>query len=149
MELQQDATVTNKYRWDDDQCTWQWSWQWSWTNIGGRETGELDILSNLLHHISPSSGKKDGWLWSWTTYGTFSVKVLTSVLDEIVIDHCGITTLESPLVPKKVNILMWRARRNFLPTRLQVALRRVSIQSVSCPLCDNRVEDYDHALLPC
>lgn len=39
-------------------------------------------------------------------------------------------------MPRKVNIFMWRTRKNLFSTRLQVALHGVLIQSLSCLLCD-------------
>lgn len=66
-----------------------------------------------------------------------------------VLDHSDVTTLWSILVPKKVNVIVWRSRRDFLPSKLQLSMKRVSMDSLACSPCRFQVEDRDHALFSC
>ena len=47
-------------------------------------------------------------------------------------------------VPIKINIFTWRARRDCLPTRLNLIQRGISLESVSCPICCASEEDVSH-----
>lgn len=131
-----------KVLWDEGKAKWVWTWR---HQPCGREAGELLEFSNMLNSVSLVTDRKDGWPWSWNTDGSFSMKVLSSLLNAVQADHSAINTLWSKLVPKKVNLFMWRTRRNFIPTRVQLSLRGSSLQS--CSLIG--MEDCGHALLSC
>ena len=44
---------------------------------------------------------------------------------------------------------MWRARRDCLPTRHNLAHKGVSLESLSCPICSSETEDIHHLLFSC
>ncbi|GJW67783.1 RNA-directed DNA polymerase, eukaryota [Tanacetum coccineum] len=46
--------------------------------------------------------------------------------------------------PFKVNIFSWRARRDRLPTRVNLSRRGVLLDSHLCPLCNAAMEDVQH-----
>lgn len=56
-------------------------------------------------------------------------------------------TLWSKLVPKKVNIFVWRAQRGRLPVRVELDRRGVDLDAVLCPSCNNFVESCAHSLV--
>lgn len=125
-------------------------WQWTWRHARrGRAATELDEFLQLIQWVKPAFSTDDGWLWSWAGDGNFSVKVVSSVLDNAVSEIPQFSPIWSSLVPKKVNIFMWRARRCLLPCRLQLALRGLQIDNLYCPICNSAVEELDHALLAC
>ncbi|XP_071738700.1 uncharacterized protein [Rutidosis leptorrhynchoides] len=53
------------------------------------------------------------------------------------------------LFQKKVEVFVWRARRNRLPVLSELDKRGIDLHSVLCPLCDDEVETVNHALLSC
>lgn len=53
------------------------------------------------------------------------------------------------LYKKKINLFMWHARRSFLPCLLQLAMKGISVPTISCPLCVEFTKDVDHALFKC
>ncbi|GJW04928.1 DNA-directed DNA polymerase [Tanacetum coccineum] len=50
-------------------------------------------------------------------------------------------------IPKKVNICMWRASLDRLPTRTNLSYRAVDLPSSNCPMCSNAPEEIDHCNL--
>nr|GEU97638.1 RNA-directed DNA polymerase, eukaryota [Tanacetum cinerariifolium] len=52
-------------------------------------------------------------------------------------------------IPIKVNVFSWRARRDCLPTRVQLIRRGVPLESTNCPLCRSCEEDIHHVLFRC
>lgn len=52
-------------------------------------------------------------------------------------------------IPLKINVFAWKARRHFLPTRVNLACRGIELESYSCPLCSAAEEDINHILFGC
>ncbi|GKB58621.1 RNA-directed DNA polymerase, eukaryota, partial [Tanacetum coccineum] len=71
--------------------------------------------------------------WQWHRH-----QLLVAVEDEFQ----GVT-------PIKVNIFAWRARRDCLPTRVNLMHRGVDLTTSNCPICHEFEEDINHILLSC
>ncbi|GKE41515.1 ribosomal protein L7Ae/L30e/S12e/Gadd45, partial [Tanacetum coccineum] len=52
-------------------------------------------------------------------------------------------------IPIKVNVFSWRARRDRLPTRVNLSRRGVLLDSHMCPLCNAAMEDVQHVFFRC
>ncbi|GJZ19505.1 RNA-directed DNA polymerase, eukaryota [Tanacetum coccineum] len=52
-------------------------------------------------------------------------------------------------IPIKVNVFSWRARRDRLPTRVNLSRRGVLLDSHLCPLCTAAMEDVQHVFFRC
>ncbi|GJX99709.1 RNA-directed DNA polymerase, eukaryota [Tanacetum coccineum] len=52
-------------------------------------------------------------------------------------------------IPIKVNVFSWRARRDWLPTRVNLSRRGVLLDSHLCPLCNAAMEDVQHVFFRC
>ncbi|GJX31581.1 RNA-directed DNA polymerase, eukaryota, reverse transcriptase zinc-binding domain protein [Tanacetum coccineum] len=76
--------------------------------------------------------------------GDFSVKEVRNVIDELYLPSQSESTRWVKVVPIKINIFAWRARRDCLPTRSNLIRRGVSLESSSCPLCLTGEEDVHH-----
>ncbi|KAD2394189.1 hypothetical protein E3N88_41166 [Mikania micrantha] len=61
----------------------------------------------------------------------------------------GVTTELNKLVPKKVNILSWRAELGKIPTRSVLRIKNINIGSLTCKLCDKAEETIDHLFTAC
>ncbi|XP_071714654.1 uncharacterized protein [Rutidosis leptorrhynchoides] len=91
---------------------------WGWSRVPfGRALGELDELNQLLSsHVSKGDGP-DAWRWGGSTSGRFTTNILSeSVTTKLL--HAGTNvfeTLRNNLVPKKVEVFVWRARKRRLP----------------------------------
>ncbi|GJT92828.1 RNA-directed DNA polymerase, eukaryota [Tanacetum coccineum] len=53
------------------------------------------------------------------------------------------------LIPNKVNVLAWWLASNKLPTRFNMSVRGLEIQSMVCPVCHVGVETSDHLFFSC
>ncbi|XP_071708273.1 uncharacterized protein [Rutidosis leptorrhynchoides] len=58
-------------------------------------------------------------------------------------------TLINNLVPTKMGVFIWRARKKRLPVRTELDKRGIDLHSVRCPLCDGDIETVDHILFSC
>ncbi|GJX98461.1 RNA-directed DNA polymerase, eukaryota, reverse transcriptase zinc-binding domain protein [Tanacetum coccineum] len=94
---------------------------------------------------------RDRWKWSLSEDGEFTVKELSRLIEEkiLVSDNGGQEMVWNKLVPKKVNIFVWRALRGRLPVRVELDRRGVDLDSVLCPSCNNIVETCSHSLITC
>ncbi|XP_071705024.1 uncharacterized protein [Rutidosis leptorrhynchoides] len=124
---------------------------WNWVRApSGRTEAELDRLCSLLSSFSFSSSM-DKWSWSLTNNGLFTVKKLSSLIDSQLISPFCLThgTAQNKLVPKKVEIFVWRAQKKRLPVKLELDKRGIDLNSVRCSLCDEDIESVEHSLFSC
>ncbi|XP_071721834.1 uncharacterized protein [Rutidosis leptorrhynchoides] len=83
--------------------------------------------------------------------GLFSVKKLSTIIDEQLLP-CPtqyLETMRNNLVPRKLEIFVWRASKKRIPVRIELDKRGVDLHSVRCPVCDDDVESVDHCLVFC
>ncbi|GJT29739.1 RNA-directed DNA polymerase, eukaryota [Tanacetum coccineum] len=114
---------------------------------GGLEQ-QFSELSSIIHSVSLSSSF-DRWVCSVSSDGDFSVKEVRNVIDELYLPSQSESTRWVKVVPIKINIFAWRARRDCLPTRSNLIRRGVSLESSSCPLCLTGEEDVHHVFFRC
>nr|GEV41033.1 RNA-directed DNA polymerase, eukaryota, reverse transcriptase zinc-binding domain protein [Tanacetum cinerariifolium] len=91
----------------------------------------------------------DKWGWLLGKDGEFTVKELARLIEDKVlhVEGRGQETLWNNLVPKKVNIFMWRALRGRLPVRVELDKSEIDLDSVLCPCCNNMVETSTYSLV--
>ncbi|GKD40065.1 RNA-directed DNA polymerase, eukaryota [Tanacetum coccineum] len=106
----------------------------------GIERQQWSNLSSLLESVilSPS---KDRWFCDLNGEGTFRVKDARSIIDDIFLPFSEVATRWVKYIPMKINIFMWRARLDSIPTRCNLASRGVVLESSLCPLCGLAPED--------
>ncbi|XP_071695547.1 uncharacterized protein [Rutidosis leptorrhynchoides] len=148
LEQNQDARVADRILMYND--TWNANWQWQ-RNPSGRTCGELSSLSNLLNSFNFNCGNIDTWIWSMSSNGKFTVKSLASALDEVVLsgNNNYEETMRNNLIPKKLEIFVWRVTQKRLPVRIELDKRGIHLHTVRCPLCDDDLETVEHSLLFC
>ncbi|XP_071713273.1 uncharacterized protein [Rutidosis leptorrhynchoides] len=95
--------------------------------------------------------EKDQWTWSLSSNGRFAVKLLSGAIDEQILPNISIPieTLRNNLVPKKVEIFVWRALKRRLPVRMELDKKGIDLHSVRCPICDDDMETVEHSLIFC
>nr|GEW01590.1 RNA-directed DNA polymerase, eukaryota [Tanacetum cinerariifolium] len=91
----------------------------------------------------------DRWVSSVSSDGDFSVKEVRNVIDDLSLPTHSESTRWVKGVPIKINIFAWRARRDCLPTRINLIRRGITLESSSCPLCLTGEEDVSHVLFRC
>ncbi|XP_071695612.1 uncharacterized protein [Rutidosis leptorrhynchoides] len=95
--------------------------------------------------------KSDSWEWVGNRKKLFTTKELTKMIKEksLGAGTNALETLRNYLVPKKVEVFIWRARKGRLSARVELDKWGVDLDSVRCPLCDNDIETVGHSLLLC
>ena len=148
LDRRKETSVVERGEWVDN----RWVWVWDWVrNIRGRVSKELEELIGVLQHVLISNNCRDHWKWSLGEDGEFTVKELSRLIEEKILelDIGGQETIWNKLVPKKVNIFVWRALRGRLPVRVELDRRGVDLDSVLCPSCKSFVETCTHSLITC
>nr|GEV91762.1 RNA-directed DNA polymerase, eukaryota, reverse transcriptase zinc-binding domain protein [Tanacetum cinerariifolium] len=113
-----------------------------------QEKEEMESLASLLEGMELKSGP-DGWCWSLESSEKFSVNSLRVKLDEKILSFSHEKTRWNFLVPKKVNILVWRANKDSLAARCNLDKRSIDLHSILCPMSEEDVESLDHLMGRC
>ncbi|GKB75217.1 RNA-directed DNA polymerase, eukaryota, partial [Tanacetum coccineum] len=104
----------------------------------------LHVMDSVTLSLSP-----DRWSCDINGEGTFCVKDIRLLLDDIYLPSLGVETRWVKHVPIKVNVFAWRARLDRLPTRLNLSKRGILTNSIACPICDSAHEDVNHLFFGC
>ncbi|GJW29123.1 RNA-directed DNA polymerase, eukaryota [Tanacetum coccineum] len=120
-------------------------------SIRGRVSRELKELLGVVQYVVVNSNCRDKWRWMLGEDGEFTVKELIRLVEEKIlhVESGGQETLWNNLVPKKVNIFVWRALKGRLSVRVELDRRGIDLDSVLCPSCNNIVETCAHCLVTC
>ncbi|GJW61150.1 RNA-directed DNA polymerase, eukaryota [Tanacetum coccineum] len=114
----------------------------------GVESQQLVDITALLASVSLSSSA-DRWVCDLSGDGEFRVKDVRNLLDNMFLPSFPDATRWIKCIPIKINVFVWRARRDFLPTRVNLSRRGIIVDSISCPLCSSSEEDIHHLLFGC
>ncbi|GKE35419.1 RNA-directed DNA polymerase, eukaryota [Tanacetum coccineum] len=125
-----------------------WNWIWSRPISGGNTSTQLSTLNTLLDPIILSESL-DEWVWLLDPNNEFSVKKTRIHLYNALPPDAFISTRRCPFIPKKVNIFIWRALRDRLPTRWNLSNKGVELDSILCPNCSASPETIHHSLWEC
>ncbi|GKA96706.1 RNA-directed DNA polymerase, eukaryota [Tanacetum coccineum] len=115
---------------------------------GGVKQQQWSELLSFPGTISFSS-LPDRWVCDLNGDGVFSVKHIRSRIDDLLLPSVGFETRWVKFIPIKVNIFVWRARLDRLPTRCNLSDRGVPLNSMLCPLCGSENEDSPHVFFRC
>ncbi|GJZ50150.1 RNA-directed DNA polymerase, eukaryota [Tanacetum coccineum] len=115
--------------------------------VSKANSGSEDLISVLdCNHFVSSA---DRWICDLNGDGMFRVKDIRSSIDSIILLSDAISTRWVKFVPIKINVFVWRARLDRLPTRVNLDRRGVTLDSVLCPMCGMATEDSSHVLFRC
>ncbi|XP_071715003.1 uncharacterized protein [Rutidosis leptorrhynchoides] len=119
--------------------------------LRGRAVDELEQLTKLIEEYNFNNSGCDTCSWSISHNGTFSVRTLSLLVDKhlIVEDSNVEETMRNNLVPKKLEIFIWRACQKRLPVLFEIDKRGIDLHSVRCLLCDEDLETVEHSLIFC
>ncbi|GJR57351.1 RNA-directed DNA polymerase, eukaryota, reverse transcriptase zinc-binding domain protein [Tanacetum coccineum] len=129
-------------------CHWELDWGRS---IRGRACKELDYLVSVLQNVVVSTNCRDKLRWTTFEDGEFKVKDLLRLIEDKVlqVESGAQETIWNKLVPKRVNIFVWRALKGRLLVRDELDKRGIDLDLVLCPSCTNAVESCAHSLVTC
>ncbi|GJZ54469.1 RNA-directed DNA polymerase, eukaryota [Tanacetum coccineum] len=91
----------------------------------------------------------DRWIWSLVGSGEFSVASARKFIDDHRLTGSPHKTRWVKVVPIKINVMAWKVRFDFLPTRLNLSRRGLELQSILCPNCNKEVESTSHIFFAC
>ncbi|GJY96661.1 reverse transcriptase domain, reverse transcriptase zinc-binding domain protein [Tanacetum coccineum] len=148
LDRRKESSMLEKGSWVNG--TWCWEWDWI-REIRCRINKELEELLGVLQNVIILNDYRDKWRWTLGEDRKFTVKDLSRLVEEKIIhaDSGGQETLWNKLVPKKVNIFVWRALKGRLPVRVELDRIGIDLDSVLCPSCNNKVETCAHCLTTC
>ncbi|GKC63978.1 RNA-directed DNA polymerase, eukaryota, partial [Tanacetum coccineum] len=128
---------------------WNNGWRLDWSHhiSSGTNANHLASLYNQLSDFSLNNSE-DTWIWSFGT-STFSVKSTREHIDHCSLPNGGFETRWNRLLPKKINIFIWRVLRDRLPSRWNLSRKGVDVVSLSCLVCDCGSETIHHSLWFC
>nr|GEV82948.1 RNA-directed DNA polymerase, eukaryota [Tanacetum cinerariifolium] len=115
---------------------------------GGVERQQWDDLQSLMQSVFLSSSG-DRWICDLSGDGEYRVKEVCNFIDDLFLPSHPEVTRWVKCIPKKINIFVWRARRDCLPTRQNLIRRGVVLESDVCPLCEDSVEEPRHVFFQC
>ncbi|GKB69914.1 putative RNA-directed DNA polymerase [Tanacetum coccineum] len=129
-----EARVIDRGEWSEG--VWRWEMDWE-REPRGRACGDLAVLMDLLHSVNRTCDCRDSWQWNRAEDGKFKVKDLSHMVDDLSLQVIGSSQemVWNKLVPKKVNIFIWRALNGRIPVRVELDKRGVDLDSVLCPCC--------------
>nr|GEV79664.1 RNA-directed DNA polymerase, eukaryota, reverse transcriptase zinc-binding domain protein [Tanacetum cinerariifolium] len=148
LEVDKDCKVRDRANMVNETGVGNWSWC---IPPRGRALDDLSALSSLLNNMIFSSNGCDRWCWSYDDSPSFKVKVLSKVLENNLIGghSLGFHHKWNNWIPRKVNVMVWKASLNILATRSNLIARGVSLSSSMCPFCDSEIKDMEHVLVKC
>ncbi|GJZ60788.1 RNA-directed DNA polymerase, eukaryota, reverse transcriptase zinc-binding domain protein [Tanacetum coccineum] len=94
---------------------------------------------------APLSISEDTCVWNLGSNGTFTVKDARNIIDQKTLP----STSWDKIIPRKVNIFMWRLLLDRLPHMLNISLRGMDIPAISCSSCNANVESTNHIFFEC
>nr|GEV95984.1 hypothetical protein [Tanacetum cinerariifolium] len=114
----------------------------------GSEYQHLTDLNLLMESVSLSHSCYR-WICDLSGDGEFRVKEVRNFLDNLFLHSYADATRWVKYILIKINVFVWRARRDFLPTRVNLSPRGILLESSSCPLCLSSKENIHHVLFGC
>ncbi|XP_076920194.1 uncharacterized protein LOC143581255 [Bidens hawaiensis] len=124
--------------------------QWGWSR-NPRSSEEVDEFRQLLmvcQNVVLELGE-DRLCWDLDESGSFNVKSIKwhlanerGVMPEFIFKW-------NNWIPKKVNLVAWRAELDRLPTRVALAARNINVLSIDCAFCGDHNESVEHIIVSC
>ncbi|XP_071700716.1 uncharacterized protein [Rutidosis leptorrhynchoides] len=148
LEENEDVLIMDRIVQDGN--SWNFSCQWL-REPTGRTKDEFEDLKKLVNNFNFSWNSSDTWKCTLHANGVFSTNMLTKLLDQKLLPSplSANETMINKLLPKKINIFIWRALMQRLPVRVELDKRGIDLDSIRCPICDDDIETVEHLMLKC
>ncbi|XP_071700079.1 uncharacterized protein [Rutidosis leptorrhynchoides] len=124
-----------------------WKWEWK-RDISSRNMVLLESLVTEMGSIALTN-EADGWKWVLYDEENFSGSGTRLFIDDRLLPAHSFPTKWVKIVPRKINIFLWRVALDRLPTRVNLANRGVDVPNIHCPICSLYLEDVHHTLFGC
>nr|GEY91752.1 RNA-directed DNA polymerase, eukaryota, reverse transcriptase zinc-binding domain protein [Tanacetum cinerariifolium] len=114
----------------------------------GAEQQQYNDLEDMVTATILAS-MSDILVWSLESSGEFTVASVRKLIDDKWLLGDDNKTRWVKYVPIKINVHAWNVMSDSIPTRFNISRRGISIDSLSCVLCDNGVETSNHLFFSC
>ncbi|GJV02573.1 RNA-directed DNA polymerase, eukaryota [Tanacetum coccineum] len=115
-----------------------------------KDLNNLNLLPNIWNILETDEVvDSDSCIWSFFYDDNFLINKVRKHIDERILPILSPSTQWYKVIPKKVNILMWRLFLDRLPNRLNLSSRGLDIDSITCPVCNGSVESNAHTFFAC
>nr|GEW94819.1 RNA-directed DNA polymerase, eukaryota, reverse transcriptase zinc-binding domain protein [Tanacetum cinerariifolium] len=115
---------------------------------GGIEAYQFKDLRLLIELVVLNS-HQDTWTWSLGVLKGYTVASVRSLIDLHFLGANLNITRWNRSIPIKVNVFMWRAMLNKLPTSANLDRKGIEVDSLLCPICHEDVETVNHIFFTC
>nr|GEX36318.1 RNA-directed DNA polymerase, eukaryota [Tanacetum cinerariifolium] len=114
---------------------------------GGAEQQQYIDLEDMVTAtiLAPMS---DRLVCSLKSLGEFTVASVRKLIDDKWLPGADNKTRWIKYGPIKINVHAWKVMSDSIPTIFNISRRGISIDSLSCVLCDNGVETSNHLFFP-
>ncbi|XP_071738932.1 uncharacterized protein [Rutidosis leptorrhynchoides] len=147
LERDREATVGSRITLHGSDASVNGSWN---REPMGRAKDELMQLQQMVRAANFNTDGVDSWHWEISNEGIFKTSVLSKLIDEKILhtnNSNASGTMRNMLVPKKVEVFVWRVLKGRILVLIELDKRGVGLHSVRCPICDNDIESINHSLL--
>ncbi|KAF5782978.1 putative reverse transcriptase zinc-binding domain-containing protein [Helianthus annuus] len=127
---------------------WRFAPDWVQIPSSVEQLSEMQDVDFLLNNVR-LTGTLDRWFWGEKNNEPMSVASVKEWIKdgtEVRRDH-GMWW--ESWIPTKVNLFVWRAEMDRIPTKDALIRRNISIQDGSCPMCDYVDETVMHLFTGC
>ncbi|XP_071712395.1 uncharacterized protein [Rutidosis leptorrhynchoides] len=124
LESLKEAVISDRISFANTGPTFNWAWS---RQPSGRSLNELDCLVDLIAGVPFDRDKADSWVWTLASNQQFTIKRLTNFVDEQLLQQAEQQheTIRNNLVPRKIEIFVWRVRKKRIPVRVELDKRSV------------------------
>ncbi|XP_021995600.1 uncharacterized protein LOC110892758 [Helianthus annuus] len=146
LEKDKQCVVADRLIWDGSMWRFTPNWKHGLSTV--EEISEMQDVDFLLNNSSLSS-EVDRWFWGEDGNEPMSVASVKKWIrkgTEVLRDH---SMIWESWVPNKVNLFIWRAEMDRIPTKEALIRIHVNIQDDSCALCNSATENVMHLFTGC
>nr|GEW89979.1 RNA-directed DNA polymerase, eukaryota, reverse transcriptase zinc-binding domain protein [Tanacetum cinerariifolium] len=89
---------------------------------GGAEQMQFELLMEMIDNVILNNSN-DIWIWTLVGSGEFSVSSVRKIINDTLLPSVNSKTRWINVVPIKINVLAWKVKHDYLPTRLNLSRR--------------------------
>nr|GEX22472.1 RNA-directed DNA polymerase, eukaryota, reverse transcriptase zinc-binding domain protein [Tanacetum cinerariifolium] len=112
---------------------------------------EQEQFESLMVNVEGTTlvNMRDRLVWSLNSSRDFFVASARKMIEEFMLSEVASRTRWIKVVPIKVNVLAWKIKLDYLPTRLNISHRGMDIDSILCSMCGKAPESTRHVFFNC
>lgn len=94
--------------------------------------------------------REDSWTWDFKGNSEYVVAQMRANIDKKILPSKREPSMEwIKLVPKKINVFVWRLMKDAIPTYMNMFTRGIDVPTFRCLQCDEGIETLRHTFKNC